>query len=224
MNEIFEIAPGLWEVNFPFSVLGVAMGRRMIMVRLPDGSLQLHSPGCIDPKLKKEIERKGRVSAILGPTNFHDTFMRQALEAFPNASFSASPGFPKVHPSNCAPKTFTECPAEWNEVLLWKQLDGIPSLNETVFLHRPSRTLLDSDLVFNITPEAGAWTRWFFKLNGAYNLLRPTRIFRACIKDRTAFNQSVNHILGWDWDRLVMSHGGVVQNQARERFRLEFFS
>jgi hypothetical protein len=222
MAEIIEVARGLWEIPFDFSILGVRMGRRTLLVQLPDGSLQLHSPGRIDLSLQSRIEQIGPVSAIIVPTNFHDTYLRETLPLFPNATWYAPDGFPKIQPSDRPPQSFENAPPHWREVLTWKKLEGIPSLNEHLFLHRPSRTLLVADVVFNIGPEAGAWTRWFFQVNNAYNQLRPTRLFRACIKDRTAFRNSFEEVLQWDFDRLIPCHGKIVQTGAKDRLQREF--
>jgi hypothetical protein len=220
--DLIAIAPGLWEIPFPFSILGVRMGRRTVIVQLPDGSLQLHSPGPIVPSLLSRIEQIGPVSALILPTNFHDTYTRENLLLFPKASWYAPDGFPKVHPPDRPPQSFENAPPLWRETLTWKKLEGIPSLNEHLFLHKPSRTLLVADVVFNIGPEAGAWTRLFFQMNNAYNQLRPTRLFRACIKDRAAFRTSTEEVFQWDFDRLVPCHGEIVHTGARERLQLEF--
>ena len=44
MAPLKQIAPALWEVDEPMKVLGMALGHRMTVARLPDGSLWLHSP------------------------------------------------------------------------------------------------------------------------------------------------------------------------------------
>lgn len=218
MPEIQAVAPGLWVFEGLHSLLGVTIGRRMVVVQLPDGSLQLHSPVPIGPYLQESLARLGRVGAIIAPTAFHDTFLPEVLPLFPEAAFYASPGLPAV---GRKPTDLGEAPASWREILDWERIAGMPKVNEYVFLHKPSRTLLVSDLVFHIGQEADAWTRLFFKANGAFNCLRPTRLFRVMIRDRDAFRESLLRVMDWDFDRLVMSHGRIVEFGAKDRLRTE---
>ena len=44
--------------------------------------------------------------------------------------------------------------AGWSDVLDQTLVAGFPMTNEVVFFHRPSRTLIASDLVFNIGPDS----------------------------------------------------------------------
>lgn len=164
------------------------------------------------------LERLGRVGAIVAPTAFHDTFLAEVLPLFPEASFYASPGLPTV---GWKPFDLQEAPAFWREILDWERIAGMPQVNEYVFLHKASRTLLVSDLVFHIGPEANGWTRLFFKVNGSFDCLRPTRLFRAMIRDRGAFRESVLRVMDWDFDRLIMSHGRIVESGAKDRLRME---
>jgi hypothetical protein len=192
----------------------------MVIVRLPDGSLQLHSPGPLDSSLRAEIDQNGRVSSIIVPSNFHDTFVAEALTVYPSVDWYAPPNFPAIKVPR-PPRSFADAP-DWGPVLRWQAMAGIPKIGEHVFLHVPSRTLMVADLVFNIESHADAWTRLFFRLNGALNVLRPTRMFRSCIKDRAAFEVTVEEIFQWDFDRLVPCHGQIVETGAKARLRNEF--
>lgn len=221
-QRLFEIGDDIWEVNFPFSLMGVQLGRRMVIIREPGKGLQLHSPGLIDSELKLELERLGTVSSLVVPTNFHDTFVPEALKTFPDAVLYAPPGFADHCRTDHPAISLDEAPASWAEVLKWKKIQGIPKLNEHVFLHGPSKSLIVADLVFNIGSEADWWTRQFLRLNGAFNVLRPTRIFRSQIKDSIEFQASVQQVLAWDFDRLIPSHGRIVPSGARQRLKQEF--
>lgn len=36
------------------------------------------------------------------------------------------------------------------------------------------------------------------------------------MKDRAAAERSIEHILAWDFDRLIMSHGDILEADARD--------
>ena len=48
------------------------------------------------------------------------------------------------------------------------------------------------------------------------------RLFRAAIKDKTVFRESLARVMRWDFDRVVMSHGRVLETGGRERIRQAF--
>jgi hypothetical protein len=49
--------------------------------------------------------------------------------------------------------------------------------------------------------------------------VRPTRAFRAAIRDRAAARRSIERILAWDFDRIAIGHGEMVESGGREALR-----
>src|SRR2546430_5910826 len=41
----------------------------------------------------------------------------------------------------------------------------------------------------------------------------PHRLIRSAIRDHAAARQSVDHILKWDFDRVIVSHGDVLESR-----------
>ena len=99
---------------------------------------------------------------------------------------------------------------------------GMPRLNEVVFLHRASRTLVVTDLVFNLGAEMPLLSRVLLKLNGCYNCFAVSRLLRTTIKDRAAVRASLDHTLAWDFDRIVVSHGRNLDSGAKDALRTAF--
>ena len=85
-----------------------------------------------------------------------------------------------------------------------------------VFFHRPSATLIASDLAFHIGASSPALTRLVFRLGGAYEKLAPTLLERMLVRDREAFRRSLERILEWPFDRVVVAHGEVLEKGGRE--------
>ena len=88
-----------------------------------------------------------------------------------------------------------------------------------VFLHRASHTLVVSDLAFQVGPEAPFPTRLAFRALGGYDRFGPTLMERVMIRDRPAARQSLETILAWDFDRVVLAHGRVLESGGREALR-----
>jgi hypothetical protein len=50
----------------------------------------------------------------------------------------------------------------------------------------------------------------------------PHRIIRSGITNRAAARRSVARILQWDFDRVTVTHGEVLESGGRDRFREAF--
>ena len=75
-------------------------------------------------------------------------------------------------------------------------------------------TLIVTDLCFNVRHSPHGMTRFFMKLNKAYGRFGPSRIMRSLIKDRAALRASIDHVLAWKPQRIVVSHGEDVTEDA----------
>ena len=84
-------------------------------------------------------------------------------------------------------------------------------LHEVVLLHRPSRTLVVTDLCFNVHRSSSRIARLFFRANGMWRRFGPSRMVRRLVSDRAAFRRSIEQILQWDFERIVPGHGDVVE-------------
>jgi hypothetical protein len=112
-----------------------------------------------------------------------------------------------------------EAPAEWKGEVDQVFFRGRPYENEVVFHHRASRTLLLCDLAFNFGPSAAAPTRWLMKLLRSYGRFGPSKLDPLLIRDRRAARGSLERILAWDFDRVVVAHGDVLASGGREALR-----
>jgi hypothetical protein len=99
-------------------------------------------------------------------------------------------------------------------------IGGMPKLNEFVFLHTASRTLIVADLLFNFDISQQNWAgKLFLKLNGIYGRPGCSRIFRRLIKDRTVFRASIDQISRWEFDRIILGHGANVLSDGQRVLR-----
>jgi glyoxylase-like metal-dependent hydrolase (beta-lactamase superfamily II) len=94
-------------------------------------------------------------------------------------------------------------------------IEGAPKRNEVVFFHRATRTLYTADLVFNIHRHAGLLTPLTFRAMGIYKRFAVAKMWNHWIKDRAAFDRSIERMLAWDFDRIVMAHGDIVETGGR---------
>ena len=217
---IESIGRDLWEVNRSLNLPGLNMDHRMTVVRMATGRLLLHSPVAWNPALAGALADLGEVETILAPSTFHDLYLSDWLVKYPAARFLAAPGVGKEHPDwrvdeTIGNHTFAASEGEL-EACVFK---GVPKLNESVFLHRPTRSLIVADLAFNVGTRQNPLARLFLRANGIYGKIASSRVFRLFIRDRAAFRDSLDEVLDWDFDRLIVGHGRIVETSGREALR-----
>jgi len=215
-----QLARDIWIAERPQSFYGLEVGARMTVIRLADGSLLLHSPLELDPELRRELDSIGRVRFAVAPNRFHHLYAGQVAKAYPGARLWAAPGVERKRPDlEIAGVLGDEAPAEWRDEVDQVFFGGRPFENEVVFLHRASRTLILCDLAFNFGPTAAPFTRLLMRLLRGYDRFGPSSLDRILIRDRRAARDSLERILAWDFDRVVVAHGDVLERGGREALR-----
>ena len=95
-------------------------------------------------------------------------------------------------------------------------IDGMPAAKEHVFLHTPSRTLIVADLVFNFEPARG-WTSFLRgTLMGVKEHPDAARLYPLLVKDRAAYDRSIEMLLSHDFDRIIVGHRVPIPSNGKE--------
>lgn len=206
-----NIGENIWIFERPFKLFGAEFGNRMTIFKLADGGLLLHSPVALDTALKDQISTFGPVTYIVTPNAFHGLFVDEWLAAFPDARHLSA----KANGQNRSAPLTSVTLAELSPEIEAVQIAGIPKLNETAFFHKSSRTLILTDLAFNIDKDVSLWSRLFFSLNGAYGKFGPSRLMRSMVEDPAALKTSLLKIFEWEFEQIVISHGMVVERHGK---------
>ena len=219
MSEMIQRADGFWTLDSPLRVGGLPMGTRTSVVRLASGGLFLHSPSSLAGDAKQAIEALGEVAVIAAPNCFHHFFVQENAEAWPKASLFLAPGLRERQPKLPSGEVLgDEPPSALAQDFEQHAVAGAPRMGEVVFFHPGSRTLLLTDLAFNMRQVDGSIARFALKLMGGYGRFGPSRLARSFFKDRPALRVSLDRILAWDFDRIVVAHGEVVESGGRGLF------
>jgi hypothetical protein len=214
------LAPDLWVAERPQDFYGLPVGTRMTVIRLSGGRLLLHSPVALDPRLRTELDALGRVRYAVAPNRVHHLHAGEVSRAYPGARLWVAPGLERKRPDLAFVAVLgDEPPVEWRDEVDQVFFRGRPYENEVVFLHRASRTLLLCDLAFNFGPRAALRTRLLMKLLRSYGRFGPSRLDPLLIRDRASARASLERILAWDFDRVVVAHGEVLESGGREALR-----
>ena len=222
-DALTPLAPDLWVAMRPLRLPVGDLGTRMTVVRLPDGGLFLHSPIRLDDETRAALDAIGPVRAVVAPSKVHHFFVGPYRDAYPEAKLWAAPGLPEKRKDlRFDAELGDEAPPEWSSVLDQHLFRGAPFMNEVAFFHRPSRTLILTDLAFNMVDPPAGLARLFCWIVGAKRSFGPHRIVRLGLRDRAAARASVERIAAWDFDRIIVAHGAVLESGDRTAFTTAF--
>jgi hypothetical protein len=211
---LIEVAPELWTAEEMLTLPGwVKMPLRMTLARLPKGGLVVHSPLPLTDERLKAVARIDKVEYLLAPSCLHHRFAGQWLRRFAGAKLYGAPGLRKKRKDlRFAGVLGQDGEVPWAPVFDQLLIEGAPGLNETVFFHRPSRTLLVSDLLFNIEQPANFVTKVVLNVMGTRGRLAMSRAWRRYTKDRDKLRASVQKVLDWDFARILPAHGAMFES------------
>ncbi len=213
------VSDRLWHAEQMLHFGPIRLATRMTIIRLQDGSLWVHSP--IDPAagLVEEIACLGRVAHVVAPNKSHHLFFANFLQAFPDAQGWIAPGLAAKRPDLAVwPELHAQVP--WARELTPCFIHGLPLLNETVWFHHDTGTLVLTDLLFCIGPDTHWLKRALARALGIYQTLGMSRTMRLAVRDRDAFAASVRELLALPVERIVLAHDQIVAQAAAEKLRL----
>ncbi|MGE0826134.1 MAG: DUF4336 domain-containing protein [Candidatus Binatia bacterium] len=217
-----QLAEGLWVIERRLTMPGgPQLPARMTVVCLQSGGLFLHSPTKLDADLQQWLGDRGRVEAIVAPNSFHFLFASAYLEAFPSAQFFVAPGLPARVPTlPPATELGNVAPTLWAAEMEQAVFGPVRGLAEVIFFHRPTKTLLLTDLAFNMTADDSLFNRLCWRVLGVPARFGPSRSARmTLLRDKAAARTYLQPVLAWPFQRILVTHGLTVENDAQAEFR-----
>jgi hypothetical protein len=203
----------------PLSFLGLHVGTRMTILRLPDRKLLVHSPIALDDELRTAVDAEGTVAHVICPNAYHHLHAKGWVEHYPDAVIHAPRGLRKKRPDLRIDRDLEDATAtSFGADIVPLHIDG-SMLDETVFVHRPSKTVLAADLLENFSGSDHFLTRLYLKAGGIHGKPGWNRLMRFVYRDKRAARRSVDALLEHDIDRLIISHGDVIEQDAKPIIR-----
>ena len=228
---MIAVAPGLWLAEGPvIRFWGMPFPTRMVVVRLEDGGMWLHSPVAASPELVAEVAALGPVRHLIAPNWVHYAYLPEWQALFPEAKTWAAAGV-RQRAARRGGKIRWDAdlaldPAPvWAEEIDLHEVKGHPQHREWVFLHRESRSLILTDLLQALEPERMTRREAFVarllagtRPGGAMPLLM--RLGFALSPG--ALGRAMRHMLDWRPERLIYAHGPLPTGLGEEALRAAF--
>ena len=195
------------KMPWPFST-------RMTIVQLASGDLFLHSPIAFDAALAAHLQSLGRVRHLVSPNRGHYAHIGEWTRAFPNAVAWASPGVRERARSQGVDVQFqrdleAQPPPDWRDEIDQTIIPGAV-VDEVVFFHRQSKTLIVADTIMNFEAE---------RLSQPYRLIAQLvgicspgggmspDLHLAFWPKKRDVRGAYEQVLSWEPERVILSHG-----------------
>lgn len=206
----------IWYAQQPLKFGPINLTTRMTVVKLAAGTLWVHSPITPIPALLAELSTLGTVQYVVAPNKSHHLFFLQFLAAHPAASGFIAEGLSDKRPDLASfPIITVQMP--WQSDLEGFFIEGLPIINETVWFHTPSGTLILTDLLFCFSRKNGGISAFIATLLGVYGKPGMSRTMKLAVKNKQALRRSVEPLLDLPVQRIVLAHDDIIVDAARDK-------
>lgn len=183
-------------------------------IQLQEGRV-LISPG--SNLAKDQLAPLNNLTDLIAPSLFHCAGVQKIRPIFPTARIWGVEGAKELKPDVGWTDKLTPQSWKFQDELPMIQLGGIPKVNEVVFFHKESKSLIVADLCFNLVDASGFGSWLILNLFGTYRKFAISHFFTRFIADRKAFEKSLSQIFELDFENLILSHGANVNGNAKEK-------
>ena len=200
--------------------MGVMFTTRMTVVKLSDGSLWVNSPVSVPFDTLKRITELGPVRYLLAATPRHVWRLEAWHTLFPEAQLWAPRTTPFTLKKGRLPFTGIlgdEPHHGWADDFDQLAFKGNPLIEEVLFFHKESRTVILDDLI-QIHPivKGKPFRNALFKLEGVASPHGGVGLdIRLSFTNRNLARRSLEKLLSWDFDKLIIAHGACIEKDAK---------
>jgi hypothetical protein len=211
------ISDNIWSVPSPLAVFGfIQLNTRMTIIRMKDGRLFIHSPIPWSTELDTMVSELGEVAYIVAPSCFHHLFVGDWKVHHPNALMCGPKGLLKKRQDLQFDVEMTpDSSFPWASDIQTFSLAGMPIVQEYLFFHKDSRTLVVTDFMFYM-PSSTGFTSFYAWINGVKSTLATPILFKSAVKDKPAFLQSLQPLKDLPVSNISLCHHHIIQEDAAE--------
>ncbi len=222
-----QIDTDIWVAEQPLRYFGLSVGTRMTVIRLANRELAIISPIELNDAIALSLNKLGTIRHIIAPNLYHYLFAANFKMHYPDTIFWAAPGLNIKKPELAIDRTIQGNANSLGDGLEYVLFDGFRTLglsgfelvNECVFFHSVSRTLILTDIAFHFDESFPAVVQLATKVLGGYKNLSPSLLEQVATTDKEKVKESVKKVLDWDFERVIMAHGSIIENNGKQQFK-----
>lgn len=192
---------------------GVVIPLHSMLVELPQKAILVSPVGT-----PEELEAcRGKQVILVEPSLLHHKRLARAAQILEPDEIWGPEGFGEKLPEFKNARAFGVDPWPHDDALSFTVIEGAPRRNEVVFYHQPSRTIYTADLAFAIMEPKGSISPIALRMMGIYKRFAVAKMWTKWVKDKAAFQRSIDRVLAWPFERIAVAHGDVVEGNARQK-------
>ena len=222
-----NLAKNLWIFNGKsVTFLGLPFSTRMTIIKLSNNELWVHSPIELTEALQQQVDSLGKVTFLIAPNHLDHLFVPQWIDAYSDAKVYGTQELIKKRNDisfNASLNNETSYP--WSHDIAQILFTGSALMEECVFFHKQSNTLIVTDLVENFSGnDFNFWQKWLAKGAGILAPKGKTPIdWRLSFMfNKTQASKHIRKIFAWEADMLIMAHGEIIKKDATDFLRQSF--
>ncbi|KAI9712090.1 MAG: hypothetical protein M1820_001799 [Bogoriella megaspora] len=242
---IRKVTPNITTLSVPFLRFGkIKVGGRGTIVRLQSGALAVFSPVALTPEVKQTVKELGEVKYIVATDIEHHIFLGPWFKEYGTAKVIGPEGLPEKRAKSkvedvpfsvvftAKNKESTKVDPDFDAEFDYEFVDAHAN-KELVFNHRPDKTLIEADLLFNLpateqysktgeSATSGIYTKLFSGINSTQGTAIWQKRFiwyAISSSNRSSFNKSIGKINKWDFDRIIPCHGDTIESGGKGIFQ-----
>ena len=222
-----QFGPEIWTADGTdvVAMLGFHYPTRMVVIRLSGRHLFVWSPVALTDDLRTEVGALGEVRYFVAPNSLHHLFIADWKHAYPDAQVYAAPGLREKRKDIAFDGDLGNTPIlDWSEGIDQVLMQGNAITSEVVFFHRKSATVIFTDLIQHL--PANWFSGWRAVVAKWDLMLGPEpavpRKFRVAFTRRRAARASLERILAWPAEKVLMAHGAPVTKDGQAFIRRAF--
>lgn len=233
LNTLKPVADNVWIVDGPIIRFGMPWPRmpfptRMTLIRVNGSDLLVHSPTQLTPELTNEIGEIGRPRWIIGPNRIHYWWIPEWRNAYSDCRIYLAP---RIREQAGKHIDFDGLPLDAKEGYPWDaDVTTLPIsgafMTEVEFFHRPTRTLVLTDLIENF--EAGKiasrlmrWLTWLGNVQDP-NGQMPRDMRFTFRHQKAQLRAAVETMIAWNPERIIIAHGRWYESNGAAELRRAF--
>jgi hypothetical protein len=213
---VFEVVvpDSIWVSERPIWFSGVRLRSRTTVVRLAGGALWVHSPGTPSDETCAALDALGEVRWVVVPNRFHHLQAPATAARYPNAIVVGPNSAPTRNPK-LSVKMGTDDPEyiQATPELVPIQLNGVPFLDETVFFHAASGSLIAADLLMSACAH-DHWTwRFAARIFGRYGKIGTPPDVRMHTRANTVVAESIAQLRALPLQQILVAHADPITDR-----------
>ena len=229
------MAENIWIVDGPaiemsFGLTKVPFSTRMTVVKLANGKLWCHSPIQPTQALLDSLDQLGEVAFLIGPNKLHYAYLQAWKDIYPQAQVWLASGIDQRVRAQKIPlphgqELTDQAPPDWSAELDQVLFKGSCFMQEAVFFHKASKTLILTDMIENIeTHQMKTHQRLLYKLgDNAYpNGKTPRDLRLTFVGKKKAARTSFETLKNWKPEKIILAHGQCFLKNGQEELDRAF--